>query len=284
MVQILTHRGLEPNKKKFYAESSFEAFRDHLQRGFGVEFDINFSKDNKIIIFHDNNLSRLTNKADIRQFKNLSIKQINKIKIKGNKICSFQDLIKLIIKHGAGINALHLKGKFQNKNRLNILIKELKKYQKYLNKIIIFDIKISTAIYLKKFIPELILAPSVAHKYDIKRYGKCVDNTLISIEQAIKNKKIFDWVWLDEWDKISEKGTKKFYIAKNFKMLKNAGFKIALVTPELHATSPNLLGAESHQDAINKKVLFKRIKQIINLKPNAICTDYPDLLGRLTLS
>ena len=58
------------------------------------------------------------------------------------------------------------------------------------------------------------------------------------------------------------------YTAENFERLRLAGYKIALVTPELHATS--------HQDAKDKESLFKRINEIIKLRPNAICTNYSE--------
>ena len=59
-------------------------------------------------------------------------------------------------------------------------------------------------------------------------------------------------------------------------MLSQEGYKIALVTPELHGTSPGLYGGESHKDAKDKETLFKRIKEILSLKPDAVCTDYPE--------
>ena len=61
-----------------------------------------------------------------------------------------------------------------------------------------------------------------------------------------------------------------------YQSLKKAGYKIGLVTPEMHTTSPGLYGGESHPDAKDKETLFKRIKEIINLNPDAICTDNPE--------
>ncbi|MCW8965853.1 MAG: hypothetical protein OQK82_04080, partial [Candidatus Pacearchaeota archaeon] len=127
-------------------------------------------------------------------------------------------------------------------------------------------------------IPYVKLAPSVALDYDTKRYNKVVSNTLFSIEQSIEYKKqgLFDYVWLDEWDLKEEDGTqKKLYTKETFDKLREVGYKIALITPELHGTSPGLLGGESHQDSRDKDTLFKRIIEIISLNPDAICTDYP---------
>ena len=136
--------------------------------------------------------------------------------------------------------------------------------------------------YLKERNPKLHLASSVSHQYDIERYNGVVGGTLITIEEAIENKDLFDWVWLDEWD-LTDKdgGVKSLYNKENFELLRKNNLKIALVTPELHATSPGLLGGESHQDAKDHQTLVKRLHEIITLKPDAICTDWPDLVTSL---
>jgi len=276
---ILGHRGLEPSKKKFFKESTFEAFRNQLQRGFGIEFDLNFTKDKKIVIFHDPNLERISQGKDKRIFSEMSLREIKNIKLDGEKICSFNELFDLIINNKSNFNALHLKGEFQETKYIDILVTYLEDYRKFLSKLLIFDIKIETAKRLKKIFPEILLAPSVAHEYDIERYGKFVNDTLISISEAIKSKILFDWVWLDEWDcKDRDKKKKILYTKENFGILKEIGFKISLITPELHRTSPGLLGGESHEDSIKYSFLKRRIKEIVSLKPDAICTDYPDLV------
>jgi glycerophosphoryl diester phosphodiesterase len=278
---ILTHRGLEHSNENFYPESSYESFENQLSRGFGIEFDVNFAKDG-IIIFHDSDLNRITNGEDKRLFSELSLSELKEIKFGKNKkgrFATFDEVLELIRKNKSEINALHLKGKYQTERELDILIKVLIKNKDILNKIIIFDVKPEAAEYLKSKIKELHLAPSVAHDYDILRYNSCVGNTLISIEDAIKYKKqgIYNWVWMDEWDTIDENGKeKKFYTKENFERLRKEGYKIALVTPELHTTSPGLYGGESHKDAKTKESLFKRIKEIISIKPDALCTDHPE--------
>jgi len=281
---ILTHRGLEPSNTDFYPESSYEAFESQLARGFGIEFDANFAKDG-IIIFHDANLRRVIGE-DKQLFSELSIEELKKIRF-GNKkgrFATFEEVLDLIRKSNSKINALHLKGKYQNEKELNILIEKLNENKDILNKILIFDVIPEVAEHLKSKIKELHIAPSVAHDYDILRYNSCVNNTLISVENALKYKKqkLYDWVWLDEWDTNDKSREKKFYTKENFEKLKKEGYQIALVTPELHGTSPGLYGGESHRDAQTKEMLFKRIKEIIELNPDAICTDYPEEARKLT--
>ncbi len=282
--RIITHRGLEPSKKDFYPESSYESFKDQLKRGFGVEFDINFVKDG-IIIFHDSNLSRITKNKDNRYFQEMKLSEIKKIKYgkKEGHIPSFEEMVELIRERNSYTNAIHLKGKYQSEAYLDILILKLMENKNIHKKLIIFDVLPKTAEILKLNFPNLRLAPSVAHSYDIKRYNSAVTETLISIEEVLKykEKRLYDWVWLDEWDLADERGKKKFYTPETFKRLRQEGYKIALVTPELHGTSPGLLGGEAHEDAINKKKLFERIEEILNLKPDAVCTDYPEEVKKL---
>jgi len=280
--QILTHRGVESSKEHYFTESSFEAFEDQLNRGFGLEFDINFTKDDKIIVFHDAGLDRITQGGDKRLFSDMTLEEVRSLRLGGNELCSFDKLLEIIRNSKTNIHALHLKGKFQKKIYTDILLANLKQKEDLLRKIVIFDVKTGTAKYLKSNLPQIILAPSIAHPYDIKRYNVAVKGTLVPTEEAIKNKHLFDWVWLDEWDRTDEENKHKtFYNQKNFDLLRKHGFKIALVTPELHGTSSGLLGGEAHQDAKNLETLRDRLKEIIDLCPDAICTDYPDMAKEL---
>lgn len=259
---VLTHRGLEPTKPDFYPESSFEAFQDQLKRGFGIEFDPNFTKDG-IVVWHDATFERAS-----------------------GKIPTLNEVFNLIRKSSSKLNALHFKGKYQNPKNIKLLIEHLKKNSDVLSRILVFDVKPQTAGILLEAFPELQLAPSVAHQYDVQRYNSSIANTLIETGMAEKMLKdgVFGknpWVWLDEWDLIDRGGKqKKFYTKGVFDKMRNAGAKIALVTPELHGTSPGLYGGESHPDAKDKETLFKRIKEILDLHPDAICTDYPEEISR----
>lgn len=281
-LQILTHRGLEPSKKDYFLESSYESFNDQMDRGFGLEFDVNFTKDDKIVIFHDAGLERITNRQNKKLISEMNLLEIKNIRLNGNKFCDLDELLEIIRNNKIEVNALHLKGRFQEKKYLNILLNQLKQNEGVLQKIIIFDVKTSVAKYIKLNLPQIILAPSVAHPYDIKRYNIAVKGTLISMEETIQNRRLFEWVWLDEWDLTDENNlTKTLYNENNFNVLRKYGFKIALVAPELHTASPNLLVGESHQGAKNMKTLKARINEIIKLKPDAICTDYPDMIKKL---
>ena len=50
------HRGLHDGTK---AENSMSAFRAAKERGFGIELDVRLSKDGELVVFHDNDLTRV---------------------------------------------------------------------------------------------------------------------------------------------------------------------------------------------------------------------------------
>lgn len=283
--RVITHRGLDPSRKNFFSESSFEAFQNQLDRGFaGIEFDPNPARDG-IIVLHDATLERPTAGIDKRSVTETNVSELSEVKLPNGRIPTFAEIMELIRSHpDATMNALHLKSRFQTPENLERLVAAMQPYEDIVSRIIFFDIKPDTAKYLKQQNPRFRLAPSIAHPYDIKRYNTAVGGTLLSIEEALtlKSGDMIEGVWGDEWDRTDKDGgTKMFYTKENFDRLKEAGLFIALVTPELHGTSPGLYGGESHQDAINHEVLMARVRQIFEAGVDYVCTDFPDEVAAL---
>jgi len=278
--QIFTHRGLEPSRPDFWPESSYEAFQDHLARGYGIEFDPNFCYDG-IVVSHDASLKRITEGRDERNFSDVSVEELASLRYgpnpeKQGRIPTLDEVLGMISSNSSALSAMHFKAKYQGISNMRVLISYIEKH-KLLDRLVIFDVKPEIAHFMKLTNNRLMLAPSVAHPYDIKRYGSVVGNSLVSTQDAISFKDVYDWAWLDEWDTADEEGKeKRLYTAETFDTLRAEGYKIALVTPELHGTSPGLYGGESHKDAASRGTLFRRIREIIELRPDAICTDYPE--------
>ena len=246
---IFTHRGLDPDIESFPKESSKEAFISHLNRGFSIEFDIHVTTSKELVVTH--NPERDTNPIP------------------------FSELLDLIEKSNAPLHAIHYKGHLQNSEHTELIAYELLKKKSLLDRLLIFDLFEDTALYFKKNVPMIHLAASVSHPFDIKRFNKVVHQTLFPLKKILSLQELFDWVWLDEW------GNNPLYTEDVFSRLKN--FKICVVSPELHATSPGLLGGESHPDGSDRTKLVSRLQNIIALKPDAICTDHPDLVKSLAL-
>ena len=279
--RIKTHRGLEPGNPLAFPESSYEAFDNFLRRGFGIEFDLNFTRDGAAVVVHDMSLKKITNARDTRNLSQITADELKKIRFKKipGRIPDLSEVLQLIQNSGSKMNALHLKGKFQESVYINNLLNQLDQFPGLKKKILVFDVKPKTARYILGRNSGLLLAPSVAHPFDIERYNDAVGGTLMSPECAVrlKDEGLYSHVWLDEWDRTDRDGrVKKLYTPEVFSKLREAGYGIALVTPELHATSPGLLGGESHQDAREKSRLFARIREIIGLNPDYICTDFPE--------
>lgn len=258
MTRVITHRGLDPAKgESYFAESSREAFEDQLKRGFGIEFDPRAD----LLVAHDD-LARTT--------KN------------GRHTPTVEEVATLIAELQApeAVSAMHLKHRVQEKATLDTILSYFKNVDS--SKFFIFDPTFKTASYIKEKNPALQLAASIAHPYDIERYNDAIGKTLYTVDEVLKHQELFSWVMLDEWDRTDKNGgSKTLYTQEVFNALRAAGLKICVISPELHATSPGLLGGEAHQDAKDHATLIKRIQEILAQRPDAICTDYPDQVRAL---
>lgn len=282
--RVITHRGLEPSKHGAPSESSYEAFANQLKRGFGgIEFDPNPTKDG-IVIMHDATLKRPTQGRDERTIADLTTEEILQISLTNGRIPTFDEVMELIRNSDSTVSALHLKARFQTPETLERIMAALAKHSDIFSKFIVFDVKPETARVLKREFHTLRLAPSVAHPYDILRYNDSVGGTLMTVDDALalKSEGLINGVWGDEWDTAGEKGTtKQLYAPEFFEKMHNAGLWVALVTPELHGTSPGLYGGESHADAKDFDTLMARIKEIKAAGADYFCTDYPEAVAQL---
>jgi hypothetical protein len=183
----------------------------------------------------------------------------------------------MLVDASAELHAIHVKGAYQTEPFLSRLVLALQEYPHLISQLLLFDVLPQTARWLRDRVPDVLLAPSVAHAFDVARYNSCVGGTLLTIEQALRNRELYDGVWLDEWDLQGPDGTfKQCYSTEVFEVFRREGLLIALVTPELHGTSPGLLGGESHPDATPMSRFMTRVRAILDLEPDVICTDYPE--------
>lgn len=274
-VNLITHRGIEEGGDGGFGESTYEAFKKQLEDGFSLEFDPNFTRDG-IVIWHDKSMKRLSGGKDERNILELNNDDVLNYKYGRGRLCTLYELFELIEHSYAFSNALHLKYSFHKREYADRLIAEINKFKTVRDKLFIFDLNLEIARYIKSKDASLHLGIAVAHAYDIFRFNRFVGNTLYGLEEALRYRDLFDWVWLDEWDRRDEKGGAKiFYTKEVVDRCKTLGFKIALVTPEIHASSPGLLGGEAHEDGLNREHLFERIKEILSLNIDGLCTDWP---------
>lgn len=87
------HRGLHDDKK---AENSISAFKAAVDHGFGIELDIRLSKDNKLVVFHDDTLDRVCGReGKVRDF---TAAELATFKLSGTEdgIPTFDEVLKVV--------------------------------------------------------------------------------------------------------------------------------------------------------------------------------------------
>lgn len=75
--KLIAHKGVHNSNTP---ENTIPAFIKSVDKNYIIELDIHILKDNKIVVYHDYNLKRLTNVNKI--IETLSYEQLSKIKIK----------------------------------------------------------------------------------------------------------------------------------------------------------------------------------------------------------
>jgi len=284
MVAVITHRGLEPSAgEDAWGESTVEAFRSQLQRGFGLEFDPNPCADGWAV-WHDGTTARLSGGAESTPLAQLPLASVAGRRFVRGRLGTLEEVLALIAELGseAAPSAMHLKGERQSEEQLDSLCAVLERHPGSLAKLFAFDVSRQAALRLRARLPALRLAPSVSHAHDVARYNACVHGTLWTLEQALAGaaEGLFSWAWVDEWDLAAVGGGRKeppFAAEHTFRALRAAGLRVGMVTPELHASSPGLLGGEAHEDAASRDALFARVRALLATGlVDALCTDYPD--------
>lgn len=90
----IAHRGIFDNDK--VPENSIKAFKSAINKGYVIEFDVHLTKDKKIVVFHDMDLDRMTNKTG--NIKELTLEELQKIKLLNTNytIPSLDEVLELI--------------------------------------------------------------------------------------------------------------------------------------------------------------------------------------------
>lgn len=91
----IAHRGLFKEDQSI-PENSLAAFARAVEAGYGIELDVQLSRDGKVVVFHDNDLKRV---CGLEQPVNaLTFRQLQKLRLCGTeeKIPLFTDVLKLV--------------------------------------------------------------------------------------------------------------------------------------------------------------------------------------------
>ena len=145
----IAHRGLF-NKENNIPENSVLAFEKAIEKGFPIELDVHLSKDRKIVVFHDDNLKRMT-EID-KKIKALNYNEIKDLKLDNTncKIPLFSDVLKLV--NGVVPILIEIKSDRKTGETEKELVKILKEYN---GKYAIQSFNPFSLIWFKKNLPEV---------------------------------------------------------------------------------------------------------------------------------
>lgn len=92
-MNLIAHRGIH---NEAIPENSMKAFSLALKKNIPIEFDVHILKDKNIVVFHDDNLKRMTNKDKF--IKECTYEEIKDLKLKNTdeKIPLLKDVLKLV--------------------------------------------------------------------------------------------------------------------------------------------------------------------------------------------
>lgn len=174
LTKLVLHRGLCDNA----VENSYKAFKEAcLQRDvWGIETDIQFTKDGKCVCFHDKNGKRLMGvKKLIHDF---GFEELNRLTLVNSDntitadICPFKKYVKLCKKYNK-VCVIEFKYDFSDKQIMRV-IKTLK-WHRYLKKCLLISFSTSVLSRLRKLLPKQDLQLLVTNP--MKRYYNfCIAN------------------------------------------------------------------------------------------------------------
>lgn len=89
------HRGLYSNDQ-LIPENSLAAFDRAIENNYGIELDISYTKDNKLVVFHDDNLLRMTGLN--KKISDCTMEELQELRLRNTdyKIPTLNEVLKLV--------------------------------------------------------------------------------------------------------------------------------------------------------------------------------------------
>lgn len=186
-------------------ENTIEAFYEGIMRGyFALECDVRVSKDNQLIIFHDEDLVRLANINEL--VNNLTYQELKKVvltqpienKILTGTIPTLEEYLSLCKKHNV-IPVIELKWSNGINNNdfsnINLLIDEINKYELFNQAIILTSMK-DVLRHLREQYPtlnlQILLGASQPLTVEILQF--VIDyNISLDLHYSLVNQEIIDF-------------------------------------------------------------------------------------------
>ena len=136
--KIIAHRGIYDNIQ--IPENTLLAFKEALKHNLPIELDIHLTKDNKLVVFHDYTLERMTNqKLTIELLQIKDLENITLLNCK-EKIPTLKEVLNLV--NGKVPLLIEVKCKTSEKTIIETLLNELNNY--------------NGKVYIQSFNPKLV--------------------------------------------------------------------------------------------------------------------------------
>ena len=183
---IIAHRGIYDNKKTI--ENTIGSFVKAINKGYAIELDLRLTKDNKIVVFHDDKLERLTNKKGF--VKNLTLNELKKIKLlnTNNFIPTFEEVLYLV--NGKVPLLIELKPE----KRYTLERKVIKELSNYGGEFAIQSFRPSTIIWFRIFknnyIRGLLINSTYDKKYNSLKLINVCKPDFINVNKNMLNNKV----------------------------------------------------------------------------------------------
>lgn len=168
---IIAHRGVHNNKE--VPENSLKAFKKAIDLDYPIELDVQLTKDNILVVFHDFNLVRMTDKTDFIQ--DMTLEEIKKITLldTNEKIPTFKEVLELV--NERVLLDIEIKNTNRIKDTCESLIKELTNYNNYIIKS--FNPKIVR--YIKNNYPNIEVGLLITDDTKNKLYDKLLTSDFV---------------------------------------------------------------------------------------------------------
>lgn len=249
-------------------ENTIPAFKKAFLGGFGIEFDVRMTMDKKVVVVHDSDLWKFTEKhmdvssVSLAELRRLDVGRHLNLQFAGARIPTIDEVCELITSDlPVGQKAaIHLKYEEQTEEMLQSMAQVFRNYDLY-QKALIFDLTLVNAKKLKKINDKIPIALSVGES----NYSP----TVYRWEEIVSNLDNFNYIWLDEW-KIQGSVLNKALINE----VHETGKKIYAISPELHREHGHPQSENGYENVwrdLNKWGIY------------GICTAYPDKL-KMTLA
>ena len=173
--QVYYYRGYYNNKD--IAENSMSAFNKCIEKGYGIELDVQLTKDEQLVVFHDDSLKRMANiditvtNSDYEELAKYCLLNTN------DHIPLFEDVLK------ANINnvPIYIEIKDFSMHYQKLVDKIVALCDKYPGNYIFCSFNVIALIYLRKIRPEL-LRGVIVQRYKKGNYlkGKILENMFLN--------------------------------------------------------------------------------------------------------